>query len=157
MREQTCCFTGHRKIPDSDILRVKTALKEEIKKKIDAGVLYFGVGGALGFDSLAARAVLEWREIYPDIKLILVLPCPSQDKYWSESEKREYEEIKHKADKITVVEKSYTPYCMHKRHRHLVDFSSHCICYLTKSSGGTVYTVNYAKSKGLSVVNVAEI
>ena len=45
---------------------------------------------------------------------------------------------------------------MHKRNRHLVDNSSICICYLTENSGGTFYTVNYAKKQGLTVINLAE-
>lgn len=46
--------------------------------------------------------------------------------------------------------------CMHKRNRHLVDNSSACISYLTENKGGTFYTVNYAKSKGVEVINIAE-
>ena len=46
--------------------------------------------------------------------------------------------------------------CMHVRNRHLVDFSSYCICYQTKETGGTAYTVNYAKENGLIIYNVAQ-
>ena len=34
---------------------------------------------------------------------------------------------------------------MFERNRHLADYSSVCICYLNKPSGGKVYTVEYAK------------
>ena len=44
---------------------------------------------------------------------------------------------------------------MHKRNRHLVDNSSVCVCYLAKDSGGTDYTVGYARLKGLKVINLA--
>ena len=34
---------------------------------IEQGYRYFGAGGALGFDTLAAQTVLELRSEYPDI------------------------------------------------------------------------------------------
>ena len=43
---------------------------------------------------------------------------------------------------------------MHKRNRHLANNSSVCVCYLTEESGGTFYTVNYAKQKGLEIINI---
>lgn len=46
--------------------------------------------------------------------------------------------------------------CMHRRNRHLVDNSGVCVCYLTRNSGGTAYTVNYAKKQGVNVFNIAE-
>lgn len=49
----------------------------------------------------------------------------------------------------------YTKGCMHKRNRHLVDNSSVCVCYLNRESGGTAYTVNYAKKNGLEIINLA--
>ena len=67
-----------------------------------------------------------------------------------------YESIKEQADKVVYTSEEYTRGCMHKRNRHLVDNSSVCICYLTESTGGTAYTVNYAKEKGLMTINVAE-
>jgi uncharacterized membrane protein len=36
-----------------------------------------------------------------------------------------------------------------------VDNSSVCICYLTESTGGTAYTVDYAKKAGIRVINIA--
>ena len=110
----------------------------------------------MGFDTLAEKTVLELRKTYPQIKLILVLPCISQAKSWSNTDKEVYEEIKKKADKVVYTSQEYTRGCMHKRNRHLVDNSSVCICYLTKENGGTAYTVNYALKRGLSVINLGK-
>ena len=41
---------------------------------------------------------------------------------------------------------------MHKRNRMLVDMSSICICYLTKDTGGTAYTVKYAEKQKLKIL-----
>ena len=46
---------------------------------------------------------------------------------------------------------------MYKRNRHLVDNSGICVCYLTKDKGGTAYTVEYEKQKGLQIINFAQI
>ena len=63
--------------------------------------------------------------------------------------------IKAQADKVVYMAQQYTPGCMHKRNRHLVDHSGVCVCYLTKESGGTAYTVNYAKRHGVEIINIA--
>lgn len=63
-------------------------------ESIENGYRYFGEGGALGFDTVAALTVLELKSVYPDIKLILVLPCKKQTRGWSETDiqknKRDY-------------------------------------------------------------------
>ena len=46
----------------------------ELLSRENSGYLYFGAGGALGFDTLAAQTVLDLKKDYPQIKLILVLP-----------------------------------------------------------------------------------
>ena len=123
---------------------------------IEQGYRYFGAGGALGFDTLAAQTVLELKSEYPEIKLILVLPCKNQTRGWEQADIEEYERIKAAADKVVHTSKDYYSGCMHKRNRHLVDNSSLCICYLTEQSGGTAYSVNYARSQGLKIINIAE-
>ncbi len=56
MKSKTCCFTGHRKIPGDELPQIKTKLKNTIIELINNGVIYYGAGGALGFDTLAAKA-----------------------------------------------------------------------------------------------------
>ena len=157
MKEKTCCFTGHRNIRNDDIPKIKEALKETIVGLINQGVFYYGAGGALGFDTIAAQTILELKNDYPQIKLILVLPCKNQTARWNEKDIDIYESIKAQADKYVYTSEDYYNGCMLKRNRHLVDNSAYCICYLTHNSGGTYYTYNYAAKKGLNVINIADI
>lgn len=156
MKEKTCCFTGHRNIPSGQYQKIFAKTEEMIESLIIKGYLYFGAGGALGFDTIAAFAVLKLKERYPDIRLILVLPCLSQTRGWAQEDIEIHEDIKQKADKVVYTSQEYIRGCMHKRNRHLVDNSSACISYLTEEKGGTFYTVNYARSKGIEVINIAE-
>lgn len=156
MRKQTCCFTGHRQIPPERQLEITYRLERVIVSLYQRGIQYYGAGGALGFDALAAKTVIRLQESCPGMKLILVLPCQTQTRRWRYEDVEEYEHIKAQADKVVYTAQQYTPGCMHKRNRHLVDNSSVCVCYLTKDTGGTVYTVNYARAKGLEVINIAQ-
>ena len=156
IKDQTACFTGHRKIPFLRKRKIKKRLKQVLVEAIEQGYRYFGAGGALGFDVLAAQTVLELKREYPEIKLILVLPCQDQTRGWAQKDIEEYERIKAAADKVVFTSKEYYSGCMHKRNRHLVDNSSLCICYLTEQSGGTAYTVDYAQAHGLKIINVAK-
>jgi len=155
LRKRTCCFTGHRVIPKYAIINLEKQLELAIIQLIEQGVVYFGAGGALGFDTMAAQTVLNLKKRYPQIKLILVLPCLSQAHSWDKDDISVYDTIKSKADKVVYTSQEYSPGCMHKRNRHLVNNSRYCICYLTKETGGTAYTVNYAKSEGLEILNLA--
>ena len=155
MKEKTCCFTGHRKIPPEDLEEISRRLELTVMRLIEKGYRYFGAGGAMGFDTLAAQTVWKLKTAYPDIQLILVLPCENQAEYWKTEDRALYEDIKAKADKVVYTSKAYFRGCMHKRNRYLVDNSSCCICYLTKETGGTAYTVQYAKEKMLTIYAIA--
>lgn len=156
MREQTCCFTGHRRLPPNKIPAIMNGVRSAVIRLIEQDVRYFGAGGALGFDTLAAQMILELRDEYPLIKLILVLPCEGQTKGWVAEDVTVYEQIRASADKVVCLSPHYYRGCMQQRNRHLVDNSKHCICFLTKCRGGTAYTVDYARTNSLSVVNVYE-
>lgn len=155
MKERTCCFTGHRKIPPMQSVEIAERLKTELIKLIDQGYLYFGAGGALGFDTIAAKAVLTLQQSCPQIKLILVLPCKTQTRGWEKEDIAIYEDIKNRCNKVVYTSEDYARGCMLKRNRHLVDNSSACVCYLTESKGGTAYTVDYARRSGIKIVNLA--
>ena len=85
----------------------------------------------------------------------MVLPCKTQADRWNERDKKIYEDILGKADKRVYLSEHYYDGCMHARNRHLVDCSGICVGYLTRSSGGTAYTVDYARQKGVRVINLA--
>ena len=152
----TCCFSGHRKIPKDNYPFIQSNLRTAVVNNIEKGYRFFETGGALGFDTIAAQIVLELKETYPQIRLILVLPCVTQTKSWLKDDIDEYNRIKELADEVVYTSKEYSKGCMHKRNRYLVDHSTLCICYLTESKGGTAYTVKYAESKGVRVINIAK-
>lgn len=154
-KNRTACFTGHRELPTENLPEISKRLEDTLLALIEQGYCYFGAGGALGFDTLAAQTVLRLRERYPQIRLILVLPCLNQTRGWQQADVDIYEELKRRADKVTYTSESYFRGCMQKRNRHLVDNSSGCICYLTKPTGGTAYTVDYARRRGLRIINIA--
>ena len=150
----SCFFTGHRIIPYDEVDNVYNSLYEEIefliKKK---GVKYFYCGGALGFDTMCAQAILELKECY-DIQLILVLPCRDQAAKWHKNDVALYKEILECCDRFYYVEEYYTKDCMLKRNREMVDNCRYGISYLTKNFGGTAYTVKYAKEQGCELINL---
>lgn len=156
LRERTCCFTGHRNISIETYCELFNITEKVVVRAIENGYKYFGTGGALGFDTISAQVVLKLKERYPDIRLILVLPCLKQSNSWSCDDIKIYDEIKTKADKVVYTSRDYYSGCMYKRNRHLVDNSSLCICYLTERKGGTFYTVNYAKKRRLNIFNIAK-
>lgn len=156
LKSKTCCFTGHRRIARKDYGYVYSKLKQILIELINNGYLYFGAGGALGFDTIAAEVILELKITYPQIRLILVLPCKNQTKNWHTEDRKKYEYIKSCCDKYIYTSECYYDGCMLKRNRHLVDNSSVCVCYLVNFYGGTAYTVKYARQIGLQVINVAD-
>lgn len=155
MQKRTCCFTGHRNLPLEQRDEIATRLQQVIINLIEQDYVFFGAGGALGFDTLAALTVLKLKDDYPQVKLILVLPCKSQTRGWGKDDVAVYENIKGRCDKLVYTSEEYDSSCMFKRNRHLIDNSSVCICYLTKEKGGTAYTVDYGRKSGVQIINVA--
>lgn len=152
LRQQTCCFTGHRDIPKEDMLWLSQRLDEVVRKLIGEGIRFFGTGGALGFDTLAAETVLNLRREFPEIRLILVLPCKDQTRTWKQKDIARYERIRSAADKVVYTSENYEPGCMFKRNRHLVDYSAVCVAYCIKTTGGSAYTLNYARKRGRRII-----
>ena len=153
---RVCCFTGHRVLPQGNVMALVAVIDRHIKELIDGGVREFRTGGALGFDTLAALRVLTLREQYPECRLSLILPCRDQSDRWREADRVLYEDILSKADEVHYVADRYTPDCMNARNRALVDGSDVCLAYLTSARGGTKNTYLYALRAGLTVINLAK-
>jgi len=156
MRSQTCCFTGHRKLPQDKIEKIVLNLAREVDNLIAQGVTDFISGGALGFDQIAASLIIAKKEMEQRIRLIFALPCKNQDEFWSDEQKRLYHNILAEADEVIYVSEEYISGCMKKRNRYMVDRSAYCVCALLHPMSGTDQTVRYARQKGLRIISVAE-
>jgi len=148
----TCCFTGHRQFYGKSQHEIRLAVTRAVEDLIKLGVTTFKAGGALGFDTICAQVVISLREKHPDIRLHLILPCKRQTRNWNPHDKKVYKEIFDNADEAEYLFEHYFDGCMQLRNRALVDGSDCCIAYLCRHYGGTYYTVNYAREKGLEVV-----
>lgn len=154
MKDVTCSFTGHRDIV-CDPSELMKRLDEAVRNAVANGYTRFVAGGALGFDTMAARAVLSLREEDPRITLHLILPCKNQDKYWDDWQKKEYLSILEAADSHEYICELYTRYCMAKRNEAMVNASSLVIAYYNgEAKGGTAMTVRYAKKKDTQIINL---
>lgn len=150
-----CAFSGHREVPAEAVEPLRRLLREKISRLASEGVCGFLCGGAMGFDTLAAEAVLAERTRNPRLTLTLALPCPGQSDRWPLWAQRKYAAIRDEADEVIYVSEAYTRFCMMQRNRFLVDHSSRLVCYLLSDRGGTAATVRYALQQGVPVENLA--
>ena len=150
MKRDTCCFTGHRELWDNEAFVWKET-QNAVAALYEEGIRTFLSGGAKGFDLLAARVVLAFKQSRPDARLHMILPCQNQAKSWGAADRREHEAVLRQADKITILAPHYYNGCMQVRNRRLVDDAQVVVAYLKKKAGGTYYTVKYANGKGLPV------
>ena len=88
---------------------------------------------------------------YPGITLESAIPCESQAAKWSEALRDRYFDIASKCDKETLIQTHYSPDCMDKRNRYMVDQADVLIAVWDGSPSGTGKTVRYAHQQGKSV------
>ena len=158
-REKTCCFTGHRPQslgfpPGSP---AETALKNRLAGEIlrlieEQNVRHFISGMALGVDTWAARTVLQLKEIYPALTLECAVPCRAQAKYWSRRDRETYLSVLRAADRVTVLQEAYTPFCMQLRDAYMVERADVVLAVWNGGKGGTAYTVNCARKQHKTLI-----
>ena len=153
--ETTCLFTGHRELPEEQGA-LRLCVQNKMQELISAGVQTFLSGGARGFDLLGAALTVQLRRLNPQVRLIMVLPCPKQDREWGVSDRNRLAEILEQADEVILLEDHYYRGCMHRRNNYMVEHARHCIAYCSKDSGGSYYTLSRAQKQGLSVYNMAD-
>ena len=155
---ESCCFTGHRRLPSGDAgLRVISLIEDAVKEAYAMGCRRFFAGGALGFDMLAAAVVCRLRDSdLPDISLHLLLPCRGQDIRWSERDRERYRKMIELADTHVYLYEAYADGVMAARNRALVAAADLCIAYMVSPGSGTGLTVSMAKQAGIPVINLAE-
>ena len=109
---------------------------------------------AQGCDLYFCEIVLALRAKHPEITLEAAVPCPTQAEDWPEAERRRYRSLLSACDYETLVSARYTPECMQRRNRYLVDHAALLIAAYDGTLGGTQYTVQYAMRRGVEIVDI---
>ena len=148
---KVCAFTGHRSLAGTDF--DEHLLERVVNYLVKNGYNRFLCGMAVGFDMKAAQAVLALKGLY-NIELVACLPCANQSERFSEKNKRLYREILSRCDDIIIMEMEYRNGCMQQRDRYLVDNCDVLVSFLRKNSGGTYYTVNYARKENKKIIEL---
>lgn len=158
----TCCFTGPRppRLPaggdesSPEIAKLYKNILSAVLKAYDDGYRNFMSGMAEGFDLLAAKAVLEAKKSFPEIRLVAVFPCPEAKTNHSGEINREISGIIKNADYIGYMYERYTAGCELDRNLFMVNSSRRVIGYYNGASLGTAHCWNKAKAAGLETVNL---
>ncbi len=150
----TVTFFGHRVI--NDFPKVEDLLEKHIRNLLQENqYVDFLVGKNGDFDRCVSSAVLRVRKSVGDenSSLILVLPYYTAEymknkdyfeRYYSEIE------ISHKASM------SHPKSAIQIRNREMVDRADLIICCVEHDCGGAYKAVEYAKSQGKAIINLAD-
>ncbi len=148
MIKKCCALTGHRELgEDFD----EELLENCIRKIVNSGVKKFLCGMARGFDLAAGKAVLKIAGEVEGVELVACIPCPEQEKYYGEKDRKTYLEVLEKCSEIKILSTGYYKGCMLARDRYMADNCDCVLAYLKERRGGTFYTVKYARSIGKNI------
>ena len=156
MKEKICCIMGNIHLPMDKLESALRRLIDEIDNLYDQGVTTFVSDVELSFGIIAASMVIGKKEEGKNIRLIFALSCKDQDKFWADDQKKAYRSLLAQADEVEYVSNEYSFNCEKRRDYYMIDMSAYCICAQLSSRGSIARTVNYAKQKGLQIINVAK-
>ena len=151
---KACSFTGHRIIEPSHKARIDDLVYRSIEYAYEKGCRAFYSGGAVGFDTVAARQVIKFRMAHRDVKLVMVIPCKNQSEKWTAEQKNMYNYCLGAADTVMYLSIDYTADCMKRRNEKLVLLSDLIIAYVKRQDSGAAQTVRMALKAGRTVYNL---
>ena len=138
-RAATAAFTGHRFVDASQREHVKKRLSNAVLDAYGQGIRNFISGFAIGFDMMAAEAIVSLKRSYPDIILIAAIPFKGQASRFSFYDRKRYDRLLEVADEVIVLSNN----------------SSKLIGYYDgREKGGTFYTIRKAMAQNIPIVNV---
>ena len=149
-----CAFTGHRNIKYEHRAGMSGILLRAINFAYNKGCRSFITGGALGFDTEAAREVIRFRLSHPDVSLILFLPCLDQDAAWSARQRDSYDYILASADEVKYISETYDKSCMKRRNQAMAEQCDIMIGYVGHSRSGSSQTFRIATTLGKETYNL---
>ena len=161
-RENTCCFTGHReyKLPwgsdenDPRCRKLQQQLFDAVDAVYAAGIRHFICGMAQGCDLYFCELALALRQLHGDVTVEAAIPCPSQAEGWPAEQRLRWQRLVAACDYETMVQQQYSPGCMQRRNRYMVDHASLLIAVHDGLPGGTRRTIEYALRRGIGIVDI---
>lgn len=150
----SCAFTGHREIKREHRAGMSDLLHRAISFAYEKGCRRFVTGGALGFDTAAAREVLRFRLSHPDVSLVVFVPCLDQDMAWSARQRDSYDYILSSADEVKYISERYDKSCMRRRNMAMAEECDIMIGYVGRERSGAAQTYRMATTLGKECYNL---
>jgi uncharacterized phage-like protein YoqJ len=109
------------------------------------------MGGAIGFDLMIGDICIELGTPY-----IVAVPFSGQEAYWSVYDKKHYNDVLAKADKIEVINRAgWANWKYNTRNQWIVDNSDKMLfCYDGGVSSGTKNCYDYAVKKNKEIIRI---
>jgi len=147
IRGKVLALTGHRELPsDFD----KNKLCDRLEVLIGEGYDYFLCGMAQGFDLKALECLVFLSRKYR-LTIEACIPFEGQEKKFSKEDQKLYRQLLEFCNRKTVLCEGFRRGCFLLRDRYMVDSADGVFAYCVKQTGGTAYTVEYAKRKNVPV------
>lgn len=147
---EVCALTGHRDLPENFSVN---ELYDTLEDLIRGGCRRFRCGMAQGFDLAALSCLTDLRQKYV-FTIEACIPYAGHIRSFPQNERERYRLLLSWCEEKTVVCPAYTRGCYLARDRYMVDGADVLVAFCTKQSGGTAYTVRYARGQGVPVVFV---
>lgn len=108
---------------------------------------------AAGCDFYFAEEVIRLKSEKRGVILEAAIPFAGQaDSLPTPELKERYMHILSRCGAQTVLSSGYHSFCMQIRNRYMVDISDKLLAVSAGVSGGTSYTIDYARKKGLETI-----
>ena len=161
-RQMSVCFSGYRpeKLPwgedesDPRCAALKKRLYDAAESACAQGYRHFICGMANGCDLYFFDAARYLRLSHPEVTIEAAIPFSGQADRWRPELRARYDYDLRQCDYQTLVQEAYTPDCMMRRNRYMVDHASLLIAVNDGLRGGTRSTIEYAFRRGVSVLDI---
>lgn len=151
------CFIGHRNIYDPS---VRDNLKKVVMNQIAKGCKKFSMGTHGEFDRMALGVCKELKRTYIDIEIEVVITSLNSIKkqlVFDDCFGKEYEEPYKDVNTVMYdIEDTYFKRQITESNHQMIDDCDTLICYVDKKKwrSGAKLALNYAKRKGLEIINL---
>ena len=145
-----CALTGHRRLPpDFDF----NALYDALEHFAEMGCGTFYCGMAQGFDLAALDCLVDLKMKYP-IRIVACIPFAGQERSFPAAERKKYRELLQWCDEKVVLSPAYHAGSYLMRNRYMVERADVLLAYCKKETGGSAYTLRYAREMGLDIYKI---